>query len=388
MVQITVAAIGVLCLMLIFASSLSKIEAATVRVTIPIQPVTVGGVLPIQCDIQDYENHHKMKMFRVINDQTEELTSDARYMSDVLGQRYFVTRKQMANRNMIYFMSIVDASVLDEGEYLCKVYTLTGGDYIKIAEGSIDAKLYFLPNIVYPQCTSTTSITRNMQENVPFDLKCISSIGSPAVNLQWINSLNQESIRSRDTTTDDTVTSEINLMTSLSLDGSVFICEMTSDGFSDVKRTCQIGPITIEKPVTQISTDIQNPIMPTQSDNNQVLITGPPCIEECPNNEYMIVYLSMATICASILCLVFLITTIIMCCKYQNKSDEIRNAERRHVTTCDGSEPVYVSLQARPDPGQLPAYFDRRPLYKETDRSTGYMSVEDPNNPGNKILMP
>ena len=54
----------------------------------------------------------------------------------------------------------------------------------------------------------------------------------------------------------------------------------------------------------------------------------------------------------------------------------------------DGSEPVYVAVQARPELAQPPAYFDRRPLYKEPEGSSGYMSVEDPNNPGNKILMP
>ena len=67
----------------------------------------------------------------------------------------------------------------------------------------------------------------------------------------------------------------------------------------------------------------------------------------------------------------FITTTIILCCKYCKKSHEVR-AVQRSISCGDGSEPVYVSLQRRPEP----------------DRSSMYMSVEDPNNPGNKILMP
>ena len=34
-----------------------------------------------------------------------------------------------------------------------------------------------------------------------------------------------------------------------------------------------------------------------------------------------------------------------------------------------------------------PAIPERRSMYNEHDRSSVYMSVEDPNNPGNKVLM-
>ena len=56
----------------------------------------------------------------------------------------------------------------------------------------------------------------------------------------------------------------------------------------------------------------------------------------------------------------------------------------RNITSTDGSEPVYVSLQARPEL-VVP---EKRSVYREPDRSSTYMSVEDPNNPGNKVLMP
>ena len=51
-------------------------------------------------------------------------------------------------------------------------------------------------------------------------------------------------------------------------------------------------------------------------------------------------------------------------------SEETRAAQM--ISCGDGSEPVYVSLQRRPEP----------------DRSSMFLSVEDPNNPGSKVLMP
>ena len=97
----------------------------------------------------------------------------------------------------------------------------------------------------------------------------------------------------------------------------------------------------------------------------------------------------MATVGASVLCVVFLITTIIMCYKYNNKSNEIRNAQSSNIACSDGSEPVYVSLQRCLEPERsLYGEPERRSVYREPDRSSTYMSVEDPNNPGNKVLMP
>ena len=382
------AAVVVLCVFLTVAPFLHKTVATTVEVTVPVYPVTVGGVLAIQCEIQDIEKNHKMKMFRVINGQIEELTTDLRYISDVLGQRYFVTKRTTPGRKMVYFMTIVDMSTLDAGEYLCRVYAASGRDFIQVAEGSIDVEIYFLPNNIYPQCQSAPAVTNDMDENVQLRATCISAEGAPAVELRWIDNLNQE-VSYQDKNVDDTVTSEINLRTSMLLDGTIFTCEMRSPGFPDIVRTCQVGPITIKKSSRTGNTGIMKPKVPTQVTKHKTLISTD-CDNECSeSNEYTIAYLSMATVGASVLCVVFLITTIIMCYKYNNKSNEIRNAQGAKIACSDGSEPVYVSLQRRLEPERsLYGEPERRSVYREPDRSSTYMSVEDPNNPGNKVLMP
>ena len=45
---------------------------------------------------------------------------------------------------------------------------------------------------------------------------------------------------------------------------------------------------------------------------------------------------------------VFFIATIVMCCKYNNASNDYRNTQR-NITSCNGNESVYVSLQRRPE---------------------------------------
>ena len=301
----------------------------------------------------------------------------------------------MPGRLIVYFMTIVDISVLDQGEYLCQVYTLSGRNYIKVAEGFTNVEVYFLPDSVYPQCQSTPAVTENMNENVEVDLKCISSIGTPTVALRWIHNFNQE-ISSGSVTQDDTVSSEITIRTSAALDDTVYICEMRSPGFPDIVRTCRVGPITMKKSIRTGNTGIMKAIVPTQVTKHKTWVSTD-CNNECSeNNEYTIVYLSMATVGASVLCVVFLITTITMCYKYNKKSSEIGNTRRRNITISDGSEPVYVSLQRRPEPDRSSLYSapERRSLYKEPelyrepDRRSLYMSVEDPNNPGSKVLMP
>ena len=404
------ATLGVFCLLAVLLFLMTDISATTVEVTVPVKPVIVGGVLAIQCKIRNMGNDHTLRMYRATKTHTEQLTSGSDYMtSSSLGQRIFLSKRNMPGRITVFFATIVDVSLLDQGEYFCKVYTLSGTDHVKVTEGSVEVNVYFLPNSIYPQCQSTPAVTENMNENAPLTLTCISAKGNPAVDLRWIDNSNQE-ISSQSTIQDNTVFAEIALRTSTRY-GSLFICEMTSTGFPDFKRTCQIGPVTIKTNKTPENTAVIQPNMPVEPSetNNQKTSISNECSANCSSEDkYMILYLSMATVTAAMLTIVFLITTIIMCFKYQNASNDARNAQR-NITSCDGSEPVYVSLQRRPeqviperrsiykepDRSSLYSAPERRSIYKEPEvykgsdtSSTTYMSVEDPNNPGSKVLMP
>ena len=239
---------GVFCASLVTLSLLSTCSSGSLKVdvTVPLQPVTVGGVLPIHCQISnmDHNSDFNVRMFRVTNGRTEVLTTDIAYTSS-LGNRVFVTRRSMPSGILVYFMTIIDITVLDHGEYFCKVYKLRGADYVKVAEGSSNVEIYFLPNSLYPQCSSTPTVIENMNEDSPLKLKCVSANGVPTVNLRWIDSSNEMFSWDRTHANDGTVSAEIIIRTKSSLHGTTYTCEMTSPGFPDVKRTCKIGPITM-----------------------------------------------------------------------------------------------------------------------------------------------
>ena len=152
------------------------------------------------------ENDHTVKMFRATKAYTEELTSGMTFQLSSLGQRIFLSRRNVPGGVTVFFATIVDISMLDQGEYFCKVLTLSGTDYVKVTEDSINVEVYFLPDSIYPQCQSTPATTRNIQEDVQLKLTCISAKGSPGVSLRWIDNSNQE-VYSQSKSQDDTVSS-------------------------------------------------------------------------------------------------------------------------------------------------------------------------------------
>ncbi|XP_072020657.1 uncharacterized protein [Amphiura filiformis] len=348
---------------------LHETKGTSVELTVPVHPVTVGGILALQCQIQDMEESYTVKILRDVNERTEELTTDLTYGASLLGQRVFVTKRAMSGGILVYFMTIVDMAIQDRGEYSCIIFNISGRKYATIAEASTDVDVYYLPDSIYPQCQSTPAEIGNLHENVDIRLSCLSSSGQPTVALQWKTNTNLD-IASRNLDRDDTISSEINLRTNKEHDGVVFICEMTSSGFPDLIRTCHIGPITIRRNVEKETPNILPPVVIATTSKPNTLISDD-CTTECPENKYTILYLSVATIGAAMLCLVFLTTTVIWCYKYNKISSEAHNGQR-NVTASDGSEPVYVSLQRR----------------HENDRNSMFMTVEDPSNPGSKVLMP
>ncbi len=360
----------VLLLLIVFTET----KAATVEVTTPLHVVKVDGILAVQCTISNPETGYIVKILRVTQTHTDEIWSGASYVQSTLQHRVFVSKRSIPGGDDIYFITITQVSLQDQGRYACKVGHYVGTDYVKLDENSIDIEVYFLPDRIYPQCQSIPANTKNLDENIDLKFTCISSKGIPAVTLRWITNKNIDMV-SVDRNQDDTISSEVNIRTSAFHDGSVFICEMTSSGFQDFKRTCQVGPITLRKKIDTDNIPMLPPIIPTERNNQNdqtILPISNNCDDECASDDtFTILYLSVATIGATILCIVFFTTTIVWCCKYNRASAEIKRAQR-NIAGGDGSEPVYVSLQTRPG--------------KETNSML--MSVDDPNNPGDKVTMP
>ena len=139
----------------------SESAETTVELSTPVQPVTVGGILAIQCQVWNTQESYKVNLFRIVNGDTEQLTSLEEYNSrSSLGQRGYLAKRSFSDGSIVIFLTVVDVSPNDEGEYLCKVHSVVRGTFNDIAEDTAIIEIYTFPNNIFPQCSSTPNTLR------------------------------------------------------------------------------------------------------------------------------------------------------------------------------------------------------------------------------------
>ena len=358
-----------------FFPSWSETAQTRVELTSPAHPANVGGILAMQCQVWNMQEAYRVNLFRVLmNGDTEELTSRGEYDSrSSLGQRGFLAKRTFTGGSIVLFLTVIDILPSDQGKYLCKVYSLTDGKYKDITDDSMIIDIYSFPEKGFPTCNSAPSkliFNRNEQ----FTLTCTTEKGFPAAQLDWSCTNADVDFKIRNSPNGDMITSEITVTVAESFNGAIFVCKMTSPGFPDRVRSCEIGPLKILKRSSgsNIEWPIQQNMDTAASNEMKDSFHTELCDTSCePEDKYNLLYWAVATVGTTILMFIFLTTTIIYCCKYQKMSSEVISAQGS-FSSCDGNEPVYVSLQRRQPP----------------ERNSMFMSVEDPNNPGNKVLMP
>ena len=346
------------------------IGRTTVEVTSLAHPVPVGGILAISCEISNMQEEYTISFLREFNGNTEQIATDDTYYSSSLKPRVFISKRASSDGSTIYFMTVVDITPDDKGEYICTVYSLKNRRLVEMATNSISIEIFSYPGNGNPTCKIIPNILR-VNEGTKLRFICTSEITNPLVHLQW--NINDEDIySSADNNDAETLFSEITIITKRSHDGATFVCAMTSSGFPERQRLCYIGPLSVLYDANEIKIAKNNRFGEITHADDYDSDLSKACQVSCPlDDSNSVIYLAAGTMGATILMLTFLITTTILCCKYCKISGEVR-AVQRSVPYDDGSDPVYVSLQRHPEP----------------DRSSMYMSVEDPNNPGNKVLMP
>ena len=356
-----------LCYLIVGTQTIGK---TTVEVTSLPYPVVVGGILAISCEIRNMQEEFTVSLYREFDGITEQISLGELYYPSALSQRVFISRRALSDGKTIYFLTVVDVSQDDQGEYICSVSTMKNRQIMGIATHSITIELFSFPQNVYPKCQSIPNIMR-VNEETKVKFICSSGITNPVVELQWRISNNEDSFTSIDNIYEDKLSSEITLIAKRSHSGATFVCTMTSSGFPERQKSCYVGPVTVVYDGNEKMIDKDSRLGDLQStDHDSSLSKG--CGVSCPSDDTnTFIYLAAGTMGAAILMFTFFTTTLILCCKYCKISGEVR-AVQRSVPYDDGSEPVYVSLQRRPEP----------------ERSSMFMSVEDPNNPGNKVLMP
>ena len=346
------------------------------EVTSHTNPVTVGGIVTFQCKIWNLQDTQTVLISRTLDGGKVDLLSLG---DQVLDERANLATRLFANDNggsVIYFLTKMDAALVDRGKYTCKVTSLSL-EHI-FSSDSLDIDVFAFPDASNPTCTSTPEQVL-LQGKSGIELTCSSEKGSPSVQLKWTGSSFSDHLLEANITKGDHVYTQLFLPTQIKFRNAIFICEMTSPGFPDHKRSCQIGPITIIPSDNQngynggLVTDASN-TENSQGNKKDPNIRNPlfssDCNDFCRSKYYNILYLIIFTMVMGLLSLVFFGTTIVMCCKLCKHSTEARDRQRFSGRNSypRAREPVYVSLQ------------------RHSDNERVYMTLEDPNSPQDRVV--
>ena len=362
--------------LLIFINALqlflgSAVGETTVQVTTPITPVIVGGILAVQCQVWNIQNGDTVTISRTSDEVSEQISSGDSIVKSSVKDRVYLSIRTFPDGSSVYFLTMLDVSLEDSGEYACSVIKFAGSLPTVLDHGSVDVEVYSFPDKSQPSCTGNPP-NLMLKEETTLELTCTAYKTAPVVELKWRSLSTYEYLQSSSLSETDTIVSRFYIRTSVDHHGAVFRCEMTSPGFPDRIRSCEIGPISVESSSKTVNHDLSPT---TRTPHEDILLDATNSIGDCQNicttSSKTVFYLTVSTAAACLLTVVFFITTLVMCCKYDNVSSDVRQRQQ-YVPSPPSleSDPVYVSLQRR------------------NTNERVYMTLEDPNNPEGKVLLP
>ena len=341
---------------------------AEVAISIANNPVISGGVLAIQCEILNFQqDNFKVSFFRVLDTGNEQITN-GKNIEPEMGSNVFTASRAFPDGSVVYFLTILDVSATDEGRYLCQVFDVSRFRYI--SDDSIDIQIHSYLDDSYPRCTSVPSHPVTVSVDDTLKLKCAIAKGISTIETKWVNTKMQRIVQTRNRTIGNLVYSESSILVDSSLQNVIFSCEITSAIFSDWKRSCTVGPITVTSYMTHTG-NVISPISGSQNYHSENIPDQLGICVECASEDMIQFHLTVAIVATSFLAIVFLVLSILLCYKYHQETPVIRKPTSKMLTPQQSVEPVYVSLQ-------------RRSVNADHD----YMTLEDPHNPDNKIVVP
>ena len=346
----------------------------TLEITTPINRVAVGDILAIQCQIWNIQTADTVAFARTSADGSEQISSGSRISESSVEDRGYLSTRTFPDGSSVYFLTLLDVRLSDSGKYLCSVTRIAESLPSIINHDSTDVQINSFPDKSQPSCAANPPNLMLIEGNT-LELTCSTYKTVPIVDLKWLSLLKYEYLQSPNLSQGDTVVSRQYITTEKEHHGAIFRCEMTSPGFPDRIQSCEIGPISLRSSSNEAESDFS---LTTRTSKEIIrLDTGNPitplsdCQNVCTSSSGTIFYLTVSTAATGLLTTIFFITTIVMCCKYHNVSSDVRQ-NQRYVPTPPSqvSDPVYVSLSRR------------------NTNERVYMTLEDPNNPEGKVLLP
>ena len=329
-----------------------------IEVSAPVNPIDEGAILSVHCQIWNLQKGQEVTIFRNRTKQgdIERLSLDNKV--HIEDNNVFLAERQMLDGSVVYFLSIMAATRTDEGEYYCKISSVTGSG----SRDPIDSvKIHFtyFPSEPDPLCSPKGPLTVNEGSDVSFD--CSSALGNPTVSIQWKRAGSSSMLKSNGQRriTNGRVHNSLTFKPSQTNSGAVYICTIKSPVFPSQERTCHVGPITVVKrdgtpypvsvdrePIDIIENQIT--VKPTSYVVNSITQKTEEfsCDDQCPVliPGSPVQFWIIATIAAAILTLIFLILGIVIMIKYYRLTN-LPKVE--YMSALPHSEEIYVEVDGK-----------------------------------------
>ncbi len=341
----------------------------SVEATSPVPDIIEGGMISLHCVFNNFDKtKHIVTITRIVDGNTEHFSfGDGLTSSAEEDDRVFLAVRQQFGGKYVYFLTLIDVTQQDSGEYTCHINT--NSPISEISQSSVTINVLYFPRS-QPSCDPSNSPSAFFGDDLTFT--CIAEQSNPPVDVKWIRTDSEEIMNSVQELTDaGQVYSELRLRVNAQDNGAVFVCEISSPYFPEVKLSCPVGPLSLShnpsKPTLNINdkvTDKNTKPAATVTDSKTIDVQdttrlSSSCQKTCSALSPPTIYWIIGTFVACFLALLFLIIGIALCIKLHS------------MTSPDFSDTLY-SLQPSED---VYAQLEGRRLY---DGNRLYMTLERP----------
>ena len=324
---------GTALLMIYISVSLGEVS---LLVTAPLEEVEEGGVFSIHCQVSGLEQGQEVTMLRTVNGITERLALNEQVVRSSLGDRVFLATRLLEEGDTVYFLSLMDVELGDQGEYTCEVVSTSRSDR-DLPIGSVFINVMYFPSESSITCSKGTDYGV-LRIGDTIMLNCSSDAGYPMVNIEWRRASDPKPmLESKFNSNGNSVYAiHEHKVSKLDEGSTIFICTVTSEVFPMQQRTCHTTsfalPPRIDPPFPMDGVDDNGNIdnsderlpIETSVTTTNFRPTKQDCKKHCQNLEGSLLIWIITTISAGVLALTFIVLVIVLLTKYRSLNSQNR----------------------------------------------------------------
>ena len=315
--------------------------------------VEEGGVLAIHCRVWNLAVTEEVTILRKSKDSsTPERLSLRDGLVSGIGDQLFLAVRQLDDASNVYFLSIMDVTRQDEGEYTCYLVSSIGG-FTEIASDSVVVSVFYFPSDLYPLCKGYDNTP--VVEGSIMTLNCSSEVANPDIAITWSRA--GTALSTTEEIYNGIVYSSVTLKTRLQDSGSVFLCTISSAMFPGETRTCHMGPVNVvtsDGSKTELGNVMGNArgTYPTVSTSSVTKYTRDSSIEKmrekcqktCSSISSSSFFWIVSTAVSAILAVLFGIIGVVLIIRYHRKT---KMSKTQYMAARRVPEEIYSELENR-----------------------------------------